>query len=80
MISGWGWGWGCELGESGLQQGRDDGAVQNLGEEKGSGTIVSNDAKIRIRCKESPDNLDVTKLGCQRCCPLSIGMVDVSTR
>ena len=72
----------CELGESGLEQGGDGGVVEVLGAGKGSGAIVSNDARICIRCKESPDNLDVALLGCQhqRCYPSSIGMVYIGAR
>jgi hypothetical protein len=56
--------------------------VEALGDGKSSGAIGSNIARICIRCKESLDNLDVAVLGCihQRCCPLSIGMVDNGTR
>ena len=70
------------LGESGLEQGNDGGVVVEFGIIESSEAIVSNDAGICICCKESPDNLDVAVLGCmhQRCCPLSIGMVDVGAR
>ena len=53
----------CELGESGFQQGGDGGVVLGLGEGKGSGAFVSKDARVCIRCKESPDYLDVANLG-----------------
>ena len=59
------WSCFCELGESGLEQGHDGGMVHGLGAGKSSGASMSNDVRVGICCKESPDNLEVAILGCQ---------------